>query len=82
MRSMTDEVLELAIRGLILQFLSATIRPSSGCFATTFSRMGEGVFSFVYFTDRAPPGAQRVRAGRRAVQEISFSLKEKVSCVA
>jgi hypothetical protein len=42
MRSMTDEVLVVAVRGSTSQPLMATIRPSSGCSATTFSRMGEG----------------------------------------
>jgi len=50
MRSMTDEVLVPAIKSSILQFLTATIRPSSGCSATTFSRPGEGIFSLDFYT--------------------------------
>ena len=44
MRSMTDEVLEVAVRGSMLQFLMAGIRPSSGCSATTFSQREKGFF--------------------------------------
>jgi len=54
MRSMTDEVLVLAIKSSILQFLMAAIRPSSGCFATTFSRTGEGIFSYHLIINYTP----------------------------